>query len=278
MNKSSTQSFTPVRCRPIYDGEEDIPLKNKLRREYLLNKSLRMKEVDIILPTFNRCDLLIEAVESVFAQFHRRWNLYVCDDGSTDATHEKLKKFVGDPRFTLLKLPHKGVSAARNCGLKITKSEYISFIDSDNVWNPEYLSMMIAFMSLYDLDCAYSAAKLVGDHNQQWLGDFFSWHACVEQNYIDINCFIVKSTKSKFRFDEKLKRFVDWDYILAVSKESRVSYLPALLVAYCNRESLDRITTTVYKSEDLSSRLNDIQNKHRQPQDDYSNFDVRLCR
>ena len=101
------------------------------------------------------------------------------------------------------------------------------------------------------LDSAYCAAKLIGESEQLWLGDFFSWKDCAELNYIDLNCFMTKSNNKKSYFDENLRRFVDWDYILGVTQDSRVSYLSAALVDYCNRDSLSRITCTEHKGKNL---------------------------
>ena len=173
-------------------------------------------------------------------------------------------------------MPHKGVSYARNTGLREVSGEYIAFLDSDNTWKPEYLSLMITFMSIFNLDSAYCAAKLIGGNEQLWLGDFFSWKDCAELNYIDLNCFMTKSSSRKTIFDESLRRFVDWDYILGVTQNSRVSYLPVALVDYSNRDSLSRITCTVHQGKDLDHYLDAIRNKYSQPDGPYFNKDVRV--
>ena len=209
------------------------------------------------------------------AQIHQKWNLYICDDGSTDNTTETVEEFREDSRIYYLKLPHKGVSHARNSGLKRVSSQYVSFLDSDNQWSPEYLSLMIAFMKGFNLDCAYCAARLVGDTDQQWLGDSFSWEACVKQNYIDLNCFTSKIQKEALMFDETLKRFVDWDYILSATKDSRVAYLPSPLVEYCNKQSLKRITTSIHQGSRHVPYLESIRRKHQQQKRVIDNVDSR---
>ena len=104
------------RYRPFSAQADDIVLKNILRREYLQNKRLRDIEVSIVLPTFNRSKVIGNAITSVKNQLHQKWQLYICDDGSTDNTNEIYSDHKIDNRISILKLPHKGVSHARNAG------------------------------------------------------------------------------------------------------------------------------------------------------------------
>ena len=76
--------FQPYKPFTLLD--QDITLKNRLRREYIANDALRNEEVDVIMPTYNRYELLNKAISSVEKQLHKNWKLYICDDGSTDKT------------------------------------------------------------------------------------------------------------------------------------------------------------------------------------------------
>ena len=266
------------RYKPFGILDKDLKLKNELRTKYIATNSLRNTEIDIILPTYNRFELLNRAIDSVKRQLHKRWTLYICDDGSTDETsqHYGGNTYIKDSRIKYITLEHKGVSAARNYGLKNGSSTIISFLDSDNTWSPEYLSLMLSFMEEFSLDSAYCAARLIGDTAEQWLGDYFDWEACTNQNYIDINCFMLKRPHHKFLFDENLKRFVDWDFILGATKNSRTSYLPLPLVNYCNKNSRNRITSTVYQGAESLDQIQGIQKKHLCALDEVKNRDVRL--
>ena len=266
------------RYRPFSAQAEDIVLKNILRREYLHNKRLRDIEVSIVLPTFNRSKVIGNAITSVKNQFHQKWQLYICDDGSTDNTNEIYSDHKKDNRISILKLPHKGVSHARNAGIKKSKSQYIAFLDSDNTWDPEYLSLMISFIEKFCLDSGYCAAHLIGDDIDQWLGDHFSWKACVVQNYIDLNCFMIKSTNKEYYFDESLQRFVDWDYILGATRSSRTSFLPLALVKYCDSKLQPRITTTIYQNNEKDAKIASIKEKHLALMGSNENIDARLIK
>ena len=134
---------------------------------------------------------------------------------------------------------------------------------------------MITFIEKFSLDSGYCAAHLVGDEINQWLGDYFSWQACAVQNYIDLNCFMIKSTKNDYYFDENLQRFVDWDYILSATKSSQTSFLPLALVKYCDSKSQARITTTVYQNNEKATKIASIKEKHFALMGSNENIDAR---
>jgi glycosyltransferase involved in cell wall biosynthesis len=94
--------------------------------------------VSVIIPTYNRCWILKETIDSVLSQNFSDFEIIVIDDGSTDATNELLSTY-GDQVTTICQ-KNKGVSAARNIGITIAKGDYIAFLDSDDLWLPEKLS------------------------------------------------------------------------------------------------------------------------------------------
>jgi len=90
--------------------------------------------VSVVLPTYNRADLMAEAITSVLSQTHSRLELIIADDGSTDNTEEVARSF-SDKRIVYLKLPHAGLPAPpRNRGIEASKGEFIAFLDSDDLW------------------------------------------------------------------------------------------------------------------------------------------------
>jgi len=103
-----------------------------------------MSRVSAIIPTYNRKDFVLEAVESVIAQTYGDWELIVVDDGSSDGTGEALKRF--GERLRYIYQANQGVSAARNRGLELARGEFIAYLDSDDLWLPEKLRTQVAFM------------------------------------------------------------------------------------------------------------------------------------
>jgi glycosyltransferase involved in cell wall biosynthesis len=115
--------------------------------------------ISVIIPTFNRAAFLKEAISSVLEQDYFRhsrpdhsFELLVVDDGSEDDTREVIESFAG--RATLLGLPHRGVSAARNLGLRAARGEFIAFLDSDDLWRKEKIGVQMGYMK------AFPAAKV----------------------------------------------------------------------------------------------------------------------
>jgi glycosyltransferase involved in cell wall biosynthesis len=103
-----------------------------------------MPRVSVVIPSYNRREFLLEAVDSVLAQTYRNWELIVVDDGSTDGTGEALRQYDGRVRY--IHQPNQGVSAARNRGLELAEGEFIAFLDSDDLWLPEKLRIQVGFM------------------------------------------------------------------------------------------------------------------------------------
>ena len=93
-------------------------------------------KVSVIIPTYNRRDLLVRAIDSVLAQTLPVEEIIVIDDGSTDGTGEALRGRFGS-RLICLRQDNAGVSAARNRGITMAQGEYLSLLDSDDEWLPE---------------------------------------------------------------------------------------------------------------------------------------------
>ena len=97
--------------------------------------------VSVIIPTFNRKQMLIKAIESVLKQSWQVHELLVIDNGSNDGTREDLKKKYPDVKSNYE--DKRGVSAARNKGIRIARGNWIAFLDSDDEWNPLKLEEQI---------------------------------------------------------------------------------------------------------------------------------------
>jgi hypothetical protein len=101
--------------------------------------------VSIILPTYNRADVLGRAVDSVRRQTMRDWELILVDDGSTDETAAWLAT-QDDQRIRVHRQANAGVYHARNAGLRLATGRYVTFQDSDDEWYPHYLALTTAFL------------------------------------------------------------------------------------------------------------------------------------
>lgn len=101
--------------------------------------------VSVVIPTFNRGWTLRAALDSVLAQTWRDFELIVVDDGSTDNTSEILHSY--GPVVKVVRQDNAGVSAARNKGVQSAGGEFIAFLDSDDRWLPDKLSVQVDFFN-----------------------------------------------------------------------------------------------------------------------------------
>ncbi|MEJ2154764.1 MAG: glycosyltransferase [Desulfobacteraceae bacterium] len=99
--------------------------------------------ISVIIPTFNRCGYLGQAIDSVLNQTYPADELIVVDDGSTDGTSDLLAAYTD--RLTVIRQINQGVSAARNAGIRQSHGTYIALLDSDDYWLPEKLKEQHAF-------------------------------------------------------------------------------------------------------------------------------------
>lgn len=110
------------------------------------------KLVSIIVPTFNRASLVVEAIRSAQAQIYPAKQIIVIDDGSLDDTEQVVAQFEGIEYY---RQENKGQAAARNLGLHYAKGEYIATLDSDDVWHENFLSCGIRCLETHDLDFVF---------------------------------------------------------------------------------------------------------------------------
>jgi len=93
--------------------------------------------VTIVIPTYNRGYILSRAIKSVLNQTYQNMEIIIVDDGSKDNTEEVVKKFT-DTRIQYIRhSENRGLSAARNTGIKNSKSDFVAFLDSDDEYLPE---------------------------------------------------------------------------------------------------------------------------------------------
>jgi glycosyltransferase involved in cell wall biosynthesis len=105
-----------------------------------------MTAVSVIIPTYNRGYILSQAIESVLAQTMRDFELIIVDDGSTDGTSDIVRGF-SDSRIHYIQQANAGPGMARNRGVAEASSQYVSFLDSDDLWTPDKLSRCLTFLS-----------------------------------------------------------------------------------------------------------------------------------
>lgn len=103
-----------------------------------------MPKVSVIIPTYQSVQFVRETIDSVLAQTYRDYEVIVVDGGSTDGTRRVLNSYGN--RIRVISQNGKGISNARNVGVLESKGEYITFVDSDDLWLPNKLEVQVKFM------------------------------------------------------------------------------------------------------------------------------------
>jgi glycosyltransferase involved in cell wall biosynthesis len=240
---SKLSAKIPQKQLSYFDFEQEKKFLSCIYNYDLFNCSdIDRIKVSIVLPVYNRAKLVSKAINSVLKQTHSNWELFIVDDGSTDETSIILDEFKSDLRISIQHTNHLGVSSARNVGLNLSTGNFIFYIDSDNVWSKNYLRTMIIFLTVANLDCAYSGLVLTeSNFVVGYRGEPFKWQYCLEGNYVDLNVFChQRSLYEKYGgFNTNLRRMVDWDLILRYTKQSKISYAPFIGALYSNDKSSD---------------------------------------
>jgi len=104
--------------------------------------------VSIITPSYNSSKFIEETIASVQAQTYTYWEMLITDDGSTDHSLKIIKEISNnDPRVKYFSINNSGPAIARNNSIKYAEGKYLAFLDSDDLWMPNFLTKSIKFVS-----------------------------------------------------------------------------------------------------------------------------------
>ncbi len=202
--------------------------------------------VDVIIPVFNGERYIQAAIQSVQQQTFPVARIIVADDGSTDRTGAIVTSLQqSDSRIHLLKLPHAGVSAARNAGITTSSATYIAFLDADDLWLPEKLALQIAAFADGGQEvgfvhssyfCMNDAGELLPEQlifPPEKRGDIF--RPLLMDNYVlsgSASSVLVRRDilDKAGHFDEQLFHGEDWDLWLKLAHISKVDFTPEAVV------------------------------------------------
>lgn len=198
--------------------------------------------VSIVMPTYNRETLLPVAIESVLAQTYHNFELIIVDDGSKDATQELVASYMEkDSRIRYLYQENQGQSTARNYGIECSQGEYIAFLDSDNIWEPNRLKEgtdVLAQNSKVGLCYAnviFIDAKGDELHRQNMTRHSgFVFPKLIVDNFVSMNTVLVRRAilPSPRPFNEKNRLDEDYELWLDMSVNNEYCYIAKYLARY----------------------------------------------
>lgn len=201
-----------------------------------------MPRVSVVIPAFNRADLIGETLRTVLAQTFNDLEVLVVDDGSTDGTADAVRSFGSPVRYIYQQ--NRGQGAARNTGITAATGELIAFVDSDDVWEPDKLERQIAALAAKP-DCPWVYCDAyVFDHLTGSRDYLYSRLCRPHVGHVArplLMCDFVASPTPVVRrdvfddvglFDELTPQVEDWDMWLRIAARYPVAYVPAALAGY----------------------------------------------
>ena len=212
-----------------------------------------LPSVDIILPNYNSSEFLSETLNSIFNQNFENWNLIIIDDNSDEKTRDILKKINNDKVKIIWLKKNKGQGFCRNLALRYyCKSDYVSFIDSDDLWKKSKLEEQINFMKENDIDFSYTPYEIVKSGNNKFVKNInvplkFNFKSFIGNTSIATSSMILKNGLSKKAKFTKTRSCDDYYY--------KCKLLKQIKYAYCFNQTL-----TTYRIRPGSVQSNRLRN------------------
>ena len=114
-------------------------------------------QISIILPNYNSSKYLSSTLKSILRQTYKNWKLFIVDDGSDKETLNILKKIKSNKKIKVIYLKkNRGAGYCRNLALKKVNSDFVAFIDSDDLWSKNKLGAQLKFMLKNDYKFSYT--------------------------------------------------------------------------------------------------------------------------
>jgi len=206
-------------------------------------------EVDIILPNYNSSDFIDETIKSVLAQNYKKWKLIIVDDCSDNETKYKIKKYEKMKNIKVIWLnKNKGAAHCRNLAIQKSKSKYIAFLDSDDVWQKNKLKTQINFMKKNNYDFTYTNYETIGLKNKYiYAPKRFTYSKFIKNTSIATSTMIVSRKISKGIKFTDTKICEDYFFKCRILKKINYAYgLNKCLTKYRVRE--DSLQSNKYKN------------------------------
>jgi glycosyltransferase involved in cell wall biosynthesis len=201
--------------------------------------------ISVIIPTYNRANLIEKAIKSVLKQTYQDFEIIIVDDGSTDNTEEIIRGFK-DKRVKYIKKykKNRGISVARNIGIKIARGKYIAFLDSDDEWFPEKLNKQIKILQdgspelgvVYSISCYIDeSGKNINKLRNSKKVEGYIYEDLLGKNYVGTPSTVLIRKECFHQvglFDDLLNAQEDWDMWIRIAKYYRFALIKIPLVKY----------------------------------------------
>ncbi|MCU0546424.1 MAG: glycosyltransferase [Oscillatoriaceae cyanobacterium Prado104] len=228
---------------PNLKSLRNLPAWQKLMMSILPQKTPR---VSVIIPTYNSAAYILKAIESVFEQTYKNWEIIVVDDGSTDNTSEVLAPYLDLIQYVYQ--DNQGAAIARNHACQLAKGEFLAFLDADDLFLPEKLEKQVA---CFDADTALDLVQtgwVIVDKDGTGIYGVTPWE---EAPNLDLAAFVyykpVRPSAMMLRrewwerlggFDPRFPPTEDLDFVLRLAlKGCNCAWLKEILTCYRQHDS-----------------------------------------
>jgi glycosyltransferase involved in cell wall biosynthesis len=187
----------------------------------------------IIIPTFNRANSLIKAIDSIFIQRYEDLEIIVVDDGSTDDTESMIKsKYGNDQRVTYWKIQNSERGAARNFGFSKASGKYINYFDSDDVYCECFEALQTHLTSNDFPDVVYGIIRQGGHISTEKLAYKSFDENLIWNNFMGCGSVFLKfavAARFPFNEDRRLASAEDWELWLRVRTKFQFAFVPLVI-------------------------------------------------
>lgn len=196
--------------------------------------------ISIIMPVYNGEQYIGDAIRSVIYQEYTNWELIIVNDGSTDNTQKRIQEFA-DSRLRVIEQPNRGVSAARNTGIRAMTGKYLCFLDSDDEWpSNSLLSRIKIFENNLDTKFVDGKVEIYDSALRSLLGDWQpSFRGMPFHHLVRLNgkCFfgptwMIRLDGDRPEFDEQLSHGEDLLFYISIATRGRYDYTDELILKY----------------------------------------------
>jgi hypothetical protein len=196
------------------------------------------------VPTFNRRDLVVGAVESALAQTLGDLEVIVVDDGGSDGSNELLaQRFGSEPRVRLLRQANRGLAGARNTALAAARGRYVGFLDDDDRWLPTFVERQVALLESRPEAWVACANGRPIEPRPDIPADLRSWpgyrsdlghqHLFTGGWTVPSGWLMVGDRARALRFDERFRRCEDHELLLRLcAAGGRIAMQPEVLFLF----------------------------------------------
>ena len=212
-----------------------------------------MPRVSVIVPSYNRAQMLPRALESIFAQTYKDYEVIVVDDGSKDETPEVMKQFLG--RVKYIRKENGGSASARNRGIEESGGKYIAFLDSDDYWVPEKLEVQVQVLDAHpNVGIVYARMPIINDKGERVgtkpAGISGRNFKELLEHWGDLPTSTVMTRRECFekagKFDTALTTMQDIDMWLRIARHYDLYEIESKVLAYYSRHG-EQITSSKIK-------------------------------